>query len=64
MQFTPTDYGGNLMTKTRFTAIVRSQPSPFEGEYGRIVSKKLGKFVGKRVVVEIREAESKTHDLA
>jgi hypothetical protein len=43
------------MTETKFTAIVRNQPSPLEGNYGRIVSKKLGKFVGKRVEVVVRE---------
>jgi hypothetical protein len=40
---------------TAFTAIARYQPSPFEADYGRIVSKKLGEFVRKRVEVVVRE---------
>jgi hypothetical protein len=49
--------GGAETTKTKFTAIVRNQRSPFEGEYGRIVSRKLGEFMGKRIEVVVREVE-------
>ena len=38
-------------------AITRNQRSPFEGEYGRIVSRKLGEFMGKRIEVVVREVE-------
>ena len=30
-------------------------PTPFEGEYGRIMLDKLGKSVGKRVEVTLRD---------
>ncbi|MEM2446293.1 MAG: hypothetical protein QW734_06515 [Candidatus Bathyarchaeia archaeon] len=38
----------------RFEAIVREQPSPF-GKIGKITSKHLGKYIGKKVIIKVEK---------
>ena len=49
-----------MAKKIKFEAYVRKQQTPFpDGLYGRITSKLLGAFIGKRVKITIEEIEQK-----
>lgn len=49
-----------MAKKIEFEACVRKQQTPFpDGLYGRITSKLLGAFIGKKVKLIVEEIEQK-----
>lgn len=45
------------MAEIQFEAIVRDNKTIFPDHYGRIVSKSLGKLIGKKVLVTVKVVE-------